>query len=155
MSLTNVNIRCEEENAKKSVVCGGSSSLAAARYSFDDFCNTRALLFDDARRQARDDGGSAYALPFFFRYKKMSLFFVPIRAPFLSHFKRIKYRREKTRAHIILLLYSKLDETNTNAERTTTIIIIIALSSKGQKKKKVVVVVVSKGGQKKTTKRRG
>ena len=152
MSLTNVNIRCEVENAKK-------RSLAAARYSsFDDFCNTRRallllLLFDDARRQARDDGGSAYALPFFFfRYKKMSLFFVPIRAPFLSHFKRIKYRREKTRAHI-LLLYSKLDETNTNAERTTTI--IIALSSKGQKKKKVVVVVVSKGGQKKTTKRRG
>ena len=153
MSLTNVNIRCEEENAKKSVVCGGSSSLAAARYSFDNFCNTRALLmFDDARRQARDDGGSAYALPFFLRYiKNVSLFFVPIRAPFLSHFKRIKYRREKTRAHI-LLLYSKLDETNTNAERTT---IIIALSSKGQKKKKVVVVVVSKGGQKKTTKRRG
>ena len=151
MSLTNVNIRCEVENAKK-------RSLAAARYSsFDDFCNTRRalllllLLFDDARRQARDDGGSAYALPFFFRYKKMSLFFVPIRAPFLSHFKRIKYRREKTRAHIILLLYSKLDETNTNAERTT---IIIALSS-SPKKKKVVVVVVSKGGQKKTTKRRG
>ena len=72
MSLTNVNIRCEVENAKK-------SSLAAARCSFDDFCNTRALLllFDDARRQARDDGGSAYvSLPFFFSYiKNVSLFF--------------------------------------------------------------------------------
>ena len=100
MSLTNVNIRCEEENAKKSVVCGGSSSLAAARYSFDDFCNTRALLFDDARRQARDDGGSAYALPFFFRYiKNVSLFFVPIRAPFLSHFKRIISKRKHARTH--------------------------------------------------------
>jgi len=61
-----------------------------------------------------------------------------------SHFKRIYYE-EKTRAHV-LLLYSKLDETNTNAERT------IALSSSPKKKK--VVVVVSKG-QKKKTKRRG
>ena len=84
MSLTNVNIRCEVENAKK-------RSLAAARCSFDDFCNARALLLllllfdDDARRQARGgDGGSAYvSLPFFFRcIKNVSLFFVPIRAPF-------------------------------------------------------------------------
>ena len=142
MSLTNVNIRCEEENAKR-------SSLAAAR-SFDD-CNTRALLFDARRRG--DDGGSAYALPFFFRYKKCVAFFSFQFDHLTSHFKRIYYshviisKRKRARTHV-LLLYSKLDETNTNAERTT----IIALSSSSPKKKKVVVVV---SGQKKKTKRRG